>query len=190
VPDVHTIDLNYEQNLSVQFSLASRGGWQMGIVAGLFHPACKRLKTMTTPIKALFAALATGAMAVSAAAPALAHDGFGHGGGFGDGWNRDNPRHAIEACSRVAEREASRNSYGRVRVTDVRDVRDTRWGYEVRGRIALGGGDHGWNDRGRNDRGFGHGWRDDDRRNDSGSFTCRIERGRVAYLDFDGIRGL
>ena len=25
---------------------------------------------------------------------------------------------------------------------------------------------------------------------DSGSFTCSIERGRVTYLDFSGIRGL
>lgn len=144
---------------------------------------------MTTPIKALFAALATGAMAVSAAVPALAYDGFGggHGGGFrdGHGWNRDNPRVAVEMCSRVAEREASRNAYGRARVTDVRDVRDTRWGYEVRGRLAVNSRDRGWNDRG-----YGHGWRDSDWRRDTGSFTCRVERGRVAYLDFDGIRGL
>ena len=155
---------------------------------------------MTTPIKALFAALATGAMAVSAAVPALAHDGFGRGfgGGFGygggyghdHGWNRDNPRAAAEMCSRIAEREANRSAYGRARVTDVRDVRDTRWGYEVRGRIALNSRDHGWGDRGWNDRGEGHGWRNGDWNHDTGSFTCRIERGRVAYLDFDGIRGL
>ena len=150
---------------------------------------------MTTPIKALFAALATGAMAVSAAAfaavPAMPHDGFGHGGGYGGGfgndrgWNGGNPRGAVEMCSRVAERQASRNAYGRARVTDVRDVRDTRWGYEVRGRIAVHSRDRGWNDRG-----YGQGWRNNDRNRDTGSFTCRVERGRVAYLDFDGIRGL
>ena len=145
---------------------------------------------MTTPIKTLFAALATGAMAVSAAVPALAHDGFGGGYGHGNGWNGGNSRQAVEMCSRVAERQASRASYGNARVTDVRDVRDTRWGYEVRGRIAVDTRDHGWNDRGRNDRGYGHGWRDNERRQDSGSFTCRIERGRIAFLDFDGIRGL
>ena len=136
---------------------------------------------MTTPIKALFAALATGAMAVSAAAPAMASDGYG----YGHGWNRDNSRHAVAACSRVAERQISRNTYGRARVTDIRDVRDTRWGYEVRGRVAVSSRDRGWNDRG-----YGHGWRDNDRRHDTGSFTCRVERGRVAYLDIDGIRGL
>ena len=139
---------------------------------------------MTTPIKALFAALATGAMAVSAAAPAMASDGYA-GLGHGRGWNGGNPRQAVAACSRVAERQASRSSFGRARVTDVRDVRDTRWGYEVRGRIAVNGRDHGWNDRG-----YGHGWRDNNRRHDTGSFTCRVERGRVAYLDIDGIRGL
>jgi hypothetical protein len=107
-------------------------------------------------------------------------DGFGHGYGF----NRGNAREAVQACSTVAERQASRNSYGRARVTDIRDVRDTRMGFEVRGRIAVNSRDHGWNDRGRDNRGW------DNRRNDTGTFTCRIERGRVAYLDFDGIRGL
>jgi hypothetical protein len=107
-------------------------------------------------------------------------DGFGHGYGF----NRGNAREAVQACSTVAERQASRNSYGRARVTDIRDVRDTRMGFEVRGRIAVNSRDHGWNDRGRDNRGW------DNHRNDTGSFTCRVERGRVAYLDFDGIRGL
>lgn len=135
---------------------------------------------MITPIKALFATIATGAMAVSAAVPAMASDGYGGGFGHDRGWNGGNSRNAVAACSRVAERQASRSSYGRARVTDIRDVRDTRWGYEVRGRIAVGG----------RDRGYGHGWRDNDRRHDSGSFTCRVERGRVAYLDINGIRGL
>jgi hypothetical protein len=145
------------------------------------------MQTMTTPIKALFAALATAAIAVSFSAPAMADDGWGRGdrNGNGDslrhGYREGNPRHAVAACSRVAERQASRSSYGRARVTDIRDVRDTRWGYEVRGRIAVHGRDRGWNDRG---------WGDSYRRHDSGSFTCRVERGRVAYLDIDGIRGL
>ena len=143
---------------------------------------------MITPIKALFAALATGAMAVSAAVPAMASDGFGYG--HGRGWNRDNSRQAVAACSRVAERQVSRNAYGRARVTDIRDVRDTRWGYEVRGRVAVSSRDRGWSDNNWNGRGYGHGWRDNDRRHDTGSFTCRVERGRVAYLDIDGIRGL
>ena len=151
---------------------------------------------MITPIKALFATIATGVMAVSAAVPAMASDGYGGGYGHGGGWNRDNPRQAVAACSRVAERQISRNVYGRARVTDIRDVRDTRWGYEVRGRVAVSSRDHGWNDRGYgngwrdNDRSYGNGWRDNDRRRDTGSFTCRVEHGRVTYLDIDGIRGL
>ena len=160
---------------------------------------------MTTPIKALFATLATGAMAVAAAVPASAHDGdFGHRGGYdrghGHGWNGGNSRNAIEMCSRVAERQASRVTSGNARVTDIRDVRDTRGGFEVRGRIAVnardhggydrGGYDRGGYDRGWNDRGGGNHWGNNDWRHDSGSFTCRVERGRVASLDFNGIRGL
>ncbi len=138
---------------------------------------------MISKTKALVGAAVTGAMAVSAAAPAFASD-FGHGGRHG--WNGGgNSQRAIEMCSRVAERQASRNAYGRARVTDIRDVRDTRWGFEVRGRLAVNSRDHGWNDRG-----YGNGWRDGNRNRDTGSFKCRVERGRVAYLDFDGIRGL
>ena len=61
---------------------------------------------MTTPNKALFAALATGAMALSAAAPAMAQIGWGNGGGYGggNGFRGDSSRHAIAACTRVAER--------------------------------------------------------------------------------------
>jgi hypothetical protein len=151
---------------------------------------------MTTPIKALFAAIATAAIAVSVSAPVLADDGWGRGdrNGYGDsfrhGYREGNPRHAVAACSRIAEIQASRSSYGRARVTDIRDVRNTRWGYEVRGRLVVQGRDYDRHDRGWNDRDYGRGWGDSYRRHDSGSFTCRVERGRVAYLDIDGIRGL
>lgn len=156
---------------------------------------------MTTPIKALFATLATGAMAVAVASPAMADDGFGHGRGgwelnnrgYGgrdnDRWNRGgNPRFAINACSRIVERSASRSGYGRAQVTDIRDVRDTRYGYEVRGRVDVSSG---W--RGGNRDGYGGSytaWNDHGRGRDSGSFSCRFERGRVVALDVDGIRGL
>lgn len=121
-----------------------------------------------------------------------------------DGWNdgryrdgyygRGNPRQAIEQCVRAAERNAARYSYGRADVTDIRDVRNTRWGYEVRGRIAV-------NTRGRDwrsgDRYYGNGWGGDYRGwnnslrgYDSGSFKCKVERGRVVDLDYSGIRGL
>jgi hypothetical protein len=142
---------------------------------------------MISKSKALVGALVTGAMAVFAAAPALAGDGFGYGGGHGrHGWNGGGNTHrAVEMCSRVAERQASRHAYGRARVTDIRDVRDTRWGFEVRGKLAVHSRNHGWRDNR-----WGYGYRDGYRNRDTGSFKCVVERGRVAYLDFDGIRGL
>ncbi len=138
---------------------------------------------MITRTKTLLATLATGAMALAAAAPATAQDfGNGHNRGLNNGGHA---RHAINACSRVVERSANRYGHGRANVTDIRDVRDTRWGYEVRGRVDVRDGGRGGN---RNDRNDWRGW--NDRGRDSGSFKCRFERGRVVALDIDGIRGL
>ena len=117
-------------------------------------------------------------------------------GGYDRGYNgyRDNPRQAIERCVRTAEREAGRYSYGRADVTDVRDVRQTRYGWEVRGRIAVNSMGRDWR---RGDRDYGRGWGGDYRGwdsslrgYDSGSFKCKFERGRVVDLDYSGIRGL
>lgn len=118
----------------------------------------------------------------------------GHGYGNDRGYHRGHARRAIEQCVRTAEREASRYSYGRADVTDVRDIRETRWGYEVRGRIAVNSMGRDWR---RGDRHYGSGWGGDyrgwDNRHrgyDSGSFKCKFERGRIVDLDFSGIRGL
>ena len=202
---------------------------------------------MKTFTRTLVGSAAAGAMAISAATPALARDGdrgngigageiiagavvlggiaavasaagsnnrdYGYGragydndrGGWrgdrGNGWDRgygnggrDNPRQAIERCVRRAESEAGRHSYGRADVTDVRDVRETRYGFEVRGRIAVNAMGRDWrNGDSRYGRGWGgdyRGWNDGMRGYDSGSFTCKVERGRVVDLDFSGIRGL
>lgn len=123
--------------------------------------------------------------------------------GYGDhdrgyGYDRSNDRgsgrRAVEQCVRTAEREASRYSYGRADVTDVRDIRETRWGWEVRGRIAVNATGRDWR---RGDRNYGSGWGGDyrgwdnsHRGYDSGSFKCKFERGRIVDLDFKGIRGL
>lgn len=130
--------------------------------------------------------------------------------GYGDDWNgrndwnnrgnrngfygQGNVRGAIEQCVRNAERTASRFSYGRADVTDVRDIRQTRWGYEVRGRIAVNANGRDWR---RGDRDYGRGWNGDYRGwdnslrgYDAGSFKCRVERGRVVDIDYSGIRGL
>lgn len=115
--------------------------------------------------------------------------GYGYDRGY-----RGSPRRAVEQCVRTAEREASRYSYGRADVTDVRDIRETRWGYEIRGRIAVNSQGRDWR---RGDRYYGSGWGGDyrgwdnsHRGYDSGSFKCKFERGRIVDLDFNGIRGL
>ena len=79
-------------------------------------------------------------------------------------------------------------------------MRDTRWGYEVRGRIDVRGGHRdGYRDGYRDNYRDGYrsnygehqrGWNGYGRGRDTGSFTCRFERGRVTMLDIDGIRGL
>ena len=93
-----------------------------------------------------------------------------------------NPRRAVEQCVRAAERNASR--YGRADVTDVRDVKRTRDGFEVKGRIAVSPNGRNWRDgdRGGYDRSM--------RGSDSGNFKCRVERDRLVALDYSGIRGL
>ena len=146
---------------------------------------------MLTPIKALLAPAAVAAMSLAVASPALANGGFDYGRDFGSerGWgNGGGVRHAINACTRIAERTALRRGYDRARVSDVHNVRDTRWGFEVRGRLNV----HergGWHD-GYRDHRRGNDWRDGGRYRDSGSFSCRFERGRVVALDIDGVRGL
>ena len=82
----------------------------------------------------------------------------------------------------------------RADVTDVRDVRQTRWGYEVKGRIAVNSNGRDWR---RGDSNYGRGWNNDYRGwdnslrgYDSGNFKCRVERGRVVDIDYSGIRGL
>lgn len=106
---------------------------------------------------------------------------------------RDNPRRVVEQCVRAAERYAG-SRYGRADVTDVRQIRETRYGYEVKGRIAVNTNGRDWR---RGDdyygRGWGgdyRGWNNSMRGYDSGSFKCRYERGRIVDLDINGIRGI
>ncbi len=142
---------------------------------------------MFSKTKTILATLATGAAMVAAASPAMAQHGYGHNGGWNNGGNS---RQAINACSRVAERSAERNGYRRATVSDIRDVRDTRRGFEVRGRLNVSAQHGGWRDGGRHwdDRGYNNYGNRYGR--DRGAFTCRFERGRVVALDIDGIRGL
>ena len=103
---------------------------------------------------------------------------------YGDRWqSRGNPRSAVEQCIVAVERDARRAGYRFADVTQIRDVDDTRNGWRVRGNLVVDAGRsyNGWG----NDR---RGWNNN--RSDSGKFDCRIDRGRVSYLDYSGVRGL
>ena len=122
---------------------------------------------------------------------------YGHDRGFGqrDGrWNGGSRRGAVEQCIAAAERDASRYGYGRADVTDIRGVRETRWGFEVKGRIAVNTMGRAWhNGDARYGQGWGgdyRGWNDGLRGYDAGQFSCRVERGRVVGVNFKGLRGL
>ena len=124
----------------------------------------------------------------------------GWGGGYDRGYDRGyaydygNPRQAVQMCVNAAERTASRYSYGRADVTDIRDIDRNGRGYTVRGRIAVNSSGRDWRyGDSRYGRGWGgdyRGWNDGLRGYDSGSFKCRVEYGRVVDMDFSGIRGL
>jgi hypothetical protein len=120
--------------------------------------------------------------------------GYRDNDGRGYGYNRGNPRQAIERCVNAAENQASRYSYGRADVTDIRSVNDTRNGFTVKGRIAVNTRGKAWR---QGERRYGNGWNNDYRGwnnnlagYDSGSFTCKIQYGRVVDVNFNGIRGL
>ena len=123
--------------------------------------------------------------------------GYNNGGYNGNGYDRyaqyrSNPRQAVEQCIAATERYARNQGY-RADVTDIREVRNTNYGFLVKGRIAVQGNNDGWN---RGDSNYGQGWggdyrgyNDRVRGYDSGSFKCKFERGRITDLDIDGVRG-
>ncbi len=111
-----------------------------------------------------------------------------HYRGDRNNYRRGNGRRAVERCVRTAERDARRFAgYRFADVTQIRDVERTRYGWRVKGRMVVDGqrGFRGANydryDR-RDRRGYG--------RSDRGRFTCHVERGRVAGINYSGIRGL
>lgn len=148
-------------------------------------------------------ALIIGGIAAVAAAASNDRDNYDRYG-YGD-YNRRgyddryfgrsaSPRSAVEACVRAAESTASRYSYGgRADVTDIRTVNRKRDGYDVKGRIAVNTRDNYRYSNSRYGRGWNgdyRGWNNNLRGYDSGNFTCKIRYGRIADLDFSGIRGL
>ena len=124
-----------------------------------------------------------------------ARAGYRNDGRYGyDRWS-GNPRQAVSQCVTAAERTASRRSWrGNADVTDIRSVKENRDGYTVKGRIAVNTMGRDWRS---GDGNYGRGWNRDYRgwnQNmrgyDSGSFECRVRKGRITKLNFSGIRGL
>jgi hypothetical protein len=121
----------------------------------------------------------------------------GYRGGYDDrgyGYNGGNARDAVERCVATAESQATRYSYGRADVTDIRSIDRKRNGFTVKGRIAVNSRGHAWRQgEGRYGNGWGNdyrGWNNNLSGYDSGKFTCTVRNGRVVDIDFSGIRGL
>jgi hypothetical protein len=113
-------------------------------------------------------------------------DDYRYGGDYrydraGYGYGQGGSRRAVETCVRAAERDASRGVRGRADVTQVTSIDRFRGGFAVRGRIAVDDRGRGWD---RRDSGWGRDGRD------TGRFSCEVRHGRIAHLDFSGIRGL
>lgn len=132
----------------------------------------------------------------SAASKNRGYDGYRYrdrdyrGGYYGH--RGPNPRRAIEKCVYATERDARRSGYRFADVTQIRDVKRTRYGWKVKGRLVVDGArGYGYRDRYHryDDRRYDYGYYER-RRHDSGKFTCYINRGRVDYIKYKGIRGL
>ncbi len=115
------------------------------------------------------------------------------------GYYNGNPRAAVQQCVNAANRDARSRGYRYAQVTQVRDVNDTNYGWKIKGNLVVDGArgyDRGYNDRYYNsrydDRRYNNGYYNNSRygAQDSGSFTCWIDRGRVSRMDYSGIRGL
>lgn len=146
-------------------------------------------------------ALVIGGIAAIAAAASknnnnYAYDrGYGYDGRYGDRYDyRGSPRDAVDQCVRAAQSQASR--YGNARVTRITEVKDRNNGWQVKGQIVVNG-DRGYDRYGYGDRygsGYGDRWGSNARYgygySDDGSFKCKTDRGRIADLDFSGLRGL
>ncbi len=137
------------------------------------------------------------------------HDNNYRGGGYdnrgydnrgydnGNYNHQGNGRDAVNQCVQAAERWGSQ--YSRVKVTEVRDIDRTRYGYKVTGNLVLRDGWRGqgygrnYDGYGRNDnyyRGGRDRYRDNrgyDRGYDQGRFACYVENGRVVDVKYSGL---
>ncbi len=89
------------------------------------------------------------------------------------------PRTAVQRCVAAAENNARRYGYRYANVTQIRDVRDNRNGFRVRGDLVVDGQRNSRYDRRGNQRA------------DQGRFNCQVDyRGQIQNLNYNGIRGL
>lgn len=160
----------------------------VALTASVVAPAHARDRDGIDAGDVIVGAVVLGGIAILASAGSRDRDGYTYRDRrYGDDryYGRGNPRSAVERCVNAAEQQARRYGYRYADVTEIRDVDDTRYGWRVKGNLRVDG-QRGWRGGDRRDgygcyAGRGH---------DNGSFTCHIERGRVADIDYRGIRGL
>ncbi len=99
------------------------------------------------------------------------YDGRGYDNRGYNGRQQPRPaagRRAIEQCVAAVEQRAGQG-YGYANVTEIRDVKRTRYGLQIKGRLQV-------------QQSYGrHG------NTDNGKFTCQVQQGRVIALDVSGI---
>jgi hypothetical protein len=126
------------------------------------------------------------------------------GGGYDDrdyGYSRrgGGSRAAVNQC--IRDVEGYSNRYNRAKVTEIRDIERTQYGYKVTGKIVVRDGyrsndrydrDDRYNrydrdnryDRGDNYGRYGRGYESG---YDKGRFSCYVERGRVVDINYKGL---
>lgn len=103
-----------------------------------------------------------------------------YGNNNGYDYNRyGDSRQAVNMCINQVERWAGR--YARSDVTRINKIERTNKGYKVKGNIVV---QDGWRGNGGRDRDYRNGY---NRGYDQGSFTCKVEYGRVADVDYNGL---
>lgn len=101
-------------------------------------------------------------------------------GNYGYDYNRyGDSRQAVNQCINQVERWAGR--YSRSEVTKINDIDRTSKGYKIKGNIVV---QDGWRGNGGRDRDYRNGY---NRGYDQGSFTCKVEYGRVVDVDYKGL---
>ncbi len=94
----------------------------------------------------------------------------------------DGSRSAVNQCVRTVEGYSNR--YNGAKVTEIRDIERTRYGYKVAGKIVVR---DGYRNNDRYDRGNSYRGRGYESGYDKGRFTCYVERGRVVDVRYKGL---